>query len=128
MRSTRLASPSLAAALAALLALAANPYLLALVLPALHVWLCLPALARRGVVARLGVVALGLAGPAALLALLATSGGLGSAAPAWLLRLAGDGTLPLPASLAAALLLAAGAQLAAIVAGRYAAPVEPAAR
>ena len=52
----------------------------------------LPSLWRLGVMARLGAVALGLLGPAALLALLAGPGGYGTDAPAMAVRLLGDGT------------------------------------
>ncbi len=71
------------ALVAAGLALLGNPYALILALPALHLWLALPALARFGVVARLGVVALGWVGPALLVAALAGPVALGSTAPLW---------------------------------------------
>ncbi len=107
-----------AAGMGAVLMLVANPYLLILALPALHVWLVLPSLWRLGVMARLGAVALGLLGPAALLALLAGPGRYGTDAPAMAVRLLGDGTIGLAAAVGGALLLAAGLQLAAVVVGR----------
>jgi hypothetical protein len=106
---------------AALVALVASPYLLALVVPALHVWLFLPALQRLGVLARLGAVAVGFLPLALLLLLLAGPGGIGAAsALAWLLRLVGSGTLALGGSIALVLVAAAGIQLGALAVGRVA--------
>ena len=82
----------------AALAFAGNPYLLVLVIPALHVWLLLPITARLGAAARAAVVLAGWLGPAAVIALLAGAGGFGVDAPAWFVRLIGDGGIPLAAS------------------------------
>jgi Peptidase family M28 len=95
----------------AALAFAGNAYLLVLVIPALHVWLLLPVTARLGAVARAAVVIAGWLGPAAVIALLAGAGGLGSDAPAWLVRLIGDGGIPLASSLALAVLASATIEL-----------------
>jgi hypothetical protein len=100
----------------AALAFAGNAYLLVLVIPALHLWLLLPATARLGVVARAAVVIAGWLGPAAVIALLAGAGGLGSDAPAWFVRLIGDGGSPLASSLSLAVLAAATIELLWLVA------------
>ena len=95
----------------AALAFAGNAYLLVLVIPALHFWLLLPATARLGAAARAAVVLAGWLGPAAVIALLAGAGGLGVDAPAWFVRLIGDGGIPLTASLALAILTSATIEL-----------------
>ena len=87
------------ALIAAGLALLGNPYALILALPALHLWLVLPSLARLGLAARVGVVALGWIGPALLVAV---------------------GALPPGVLLSLAVLFASTTQLIAIVSGRYA--------
>jgi hypothetical protein len=108
------------ALLAALLVLLGNPYALVLALPALHLWLILPSLARLGLIARLGIVGLGWIGPALLIAALAGPVSLGGSAPLWAVRLLAVGAQPLGVVLALAMLFAATAQLIAIVSGRYA--------
>ena len=65
------------ALVAAGLALLGNPYALVLALPALHLWLVLPSLARLGLVARLSIVGLGWIGPALLIVALAGPVSLG---------------------------------------------------
>ena len=95
----------------AALAFAGNAYLLVLVLPALHIWLLLPITARLGAAARAAVVLAGWLGPAAVIALLAGAGGFGVDAPAWFIRLMGDGGIPVAASLALALLASATVEL-----------------
>jgi hypothetical protein len=100
----------------AALAFAGNAYLLVLVIPALHLWLLLPVTARLGVVTRAAVVVAGWLGPVAVIALLAGAGGLGSDAPAWFVRLMGDGGIPLVASLALAILASATIELLWLVA------------
>ena len=92
---------------AAALAFAGNAYLLVFVIPALHLWLLLPVMARLGAAARALVVIAGWLGPAAVVALLAGAGGFGVDAPAWFVRLVGDGGIPLASSLALAVLAAA---------------------
>jgi hypothetical protein len=108
------------ALLAAGLALLGNPYALILALPALHLWLVLPSLARLGVAARLSIVALGWIGPALLVAALAGPVSLGSSAPLWTVRLLAVGAIPLGVTLSLAMLFASTSQLVAIVSGRYA--------
>jgi hypothetical protein len=95
----------------AALAFAGNAYLLVLVIPALHVWLLLPMTARLGAAARAAVVLAGWLGPAAVIALLAGAGGFGVDAPAWFVRLMGDGSIPLAASLSLAVLTSATIEL-----------------
>jgi Peptidase family M28 len=95
----------------AALAFAGNPYLLVLVIPALHVWLLLPVTARLGAAMRTTVVLAGWLGPVAVIALLAGAGGFGANAPAWFVRLVGDGGIPLAASLALAVLASATIEL-----------------
>jgi hypothetical protein len=111
-----------------LLVLATNPYQLLLLLPALHAWLWLPQVRSAAWPARAGLLMLGLVGPVAVLASLATRFGLGFDAPWYLLVLVSLGWVhPLPVVL---VLLggAAGAQLAAVAAGRYAPYPAPAER
>ncbi len=108
------------ALLAAGLALLGNPYALVLALPALHLWLVLPSLARLGLIARLSIVGLGWVGPALLIAALAGPVSLGGSAPLWAVRLLSVGGLPLGVILSLAMLVAATSQLVAIVSGRYA--------
>lgn len=96
---------------AAALAFAGNAYLLVLVIPALHLWLLLPATARLGAAARAAVVLAGWLGPAAVIALLAGAGGFGVDAPAWFVRLIADGGIPLVASVALAILASATIEL-----------------
>jgi hypothetical protein len=108
------------ALLAAGLALLGNPYALVLALPALHLWLVLPSLARLGLIARLSIVGLGWIGPALLIAALAGPVSLGGSAPLWAVRLLSVGGLPLGVILSLAMLFAATSQLVAIVSGRYA--------
>jgi hypothetical protein len=93
------------------LAFAGNPYLLVLVLPALHIWLLLPITARLGAAARAAVVLAGWLGPAAVIALLAGAGGFGVDGPAWFVRLMADGGIPLAASLSLAVLASATVEL-----------------
>ena len=93
------------------LAFAGNAYLLVLVLPALHIWLLLPLTARLGAAARAAVVLAGWLGPAAVIALLAGAGGFGVDAPAWFVRLMGDGGIPFASSLALAVLASATVEL-----------------
>jgi hypothetical protein len=105
----------------AAITLTGNPYALILFVPAAHLWLVLPYLARYGVVARLGLVALGWVGVAAVVVLVAGADALGWTAPGWILRLAADGSIPLAVSVGIAVLAASTSQLGAIVSGRYAA-------
>jgi hypothetical protein len=110
-----------ALAIVALLVTATNPFALIFVLPALHAWLWLPQLARKAPWLGAGVFLLGLIGPGLILLSLGWRFGLGLDAPWYLLELVSVGWIsatPVVLTLAGT---AAAAQLAAIVAGRYAA-------
>ena len=104
----------------ALLVTADNPFALLFVLPTLHIWLWLPQLRIARVPVRLALFALGLIGPALLLLSLGYRYGLGFDAPWYLLELVGVGYVG-PVGVAIVLAgAAAGCQLAAAAAGRYA--------
>ena len=110
----------IALAIVALLILATNPYDLLFALPALHAWLWLPDLRERRPELRAAAFAVGLLGPAIVLLSLAVRYHLGFDAPWYLLELVGIGYV---SPVAVAITLAggaAGAQLVAIAAGRYA--------
>ena len=110
----------LALAIVGLLVVGTNPFALLFVLPALHVWLWLPQHQRSLFPVRLGLFALGIAGPAIVVLSLAWRFGLGLDAPWYLALLVVVGyvkTAPVVIVLAGA---AAASQLAAIAAGRYA--------
>jgi hypothetical protein len=118
----------LALGLIALLVAATNPFTLLFVLPAVHIWLWLPALRKSRPPARLVLFGAGLMGPLIVLLSLAWRFGLGLDAPWYLLGLVGIGyvgTVPVVLTLAGA---AAAAQLAAAAAGRYAPYPGPEAR
>ena len=103
-----------------------NPYALLLVLPSLHAWLWLPHLRSSAPVARLGLFALGLGGPLAVLASLAFRYDLGLDAPWYLAELISLTYAPLPLALAFLAWGAAASQVAVVAAGRYS-PYPPAA-
>lgn len=79
----------LATILLSLVVAAANPYALVFVLPSLHSWLWLPH--ARGLPARLAIVALGLAGPVAVVVGLSERLELGGDTPWYLVALASGG-------------------------------------
>jgi hypothetical protein len=110
----------LALAVVALLVVATNPFALVFVLPSLHAWLWLPQLRERQVWVRVGVLALGLLGPLALLWSFASRFGLGWDAPWYVSELYAVGYAPFTSLLIALAWAAAGAQLAALAVGRYA--------
>lgn len=93
--------------LAALCVLSSSVYLLVLIVPGLHLWLLLPRAARLGLGGRLVAIAAGWLGVAGLVGLLAGPAGFGNRAPAVVVRLAGDGTIPIGTLLALALLAGA---------------------
>jgi hypothetical protein len=103
-----------------LLVVATNPFALVFLLPSLHVWLWLPQLrgARAGV--RLGVLALGFAGPTLLIGSFAGRYGLGWDAPWYLAELRAVGYVPFVVMPLLAVWLAGTAQLAALTTRRYA--------
>ncbi|HEY8628238.1 MAG TPA: M28 family peptidase [Gaiellaceae bacterium] len=122
------ASDELAGATAALLALgvvgllvvATNPFALVFVLPSLHAWLWIPHLRDRSPWLRVAVFAAGLAGPLLLLRMLAAEAGTGFSTPWYLAELLSVGYVPIPVFVIVLAWAAAGAQLAALVSGRYA--------
>jgi hypothetical protein len=105
---------------AAALAIVTNPYALLFVLPSLHAWLWLMQLRSANRWLRVGLYAIGFAGPLVLLGSLATRFGLGLDAPWYLAGLAAVGYLPATAVLGAVAWLAAAGQVGALAFGRYA--------
>jgi Peptidase family M28 len=103
-----------------LLVVATNPFALLFVLPSLHIWLWLPQVRGAPIGARLGVLALGFAGPALLLGSFAGRFGLGWDAPWYLAELRSVGYVPFLVMPLLAVWLAGAAQLAALAARRYA--------
>lgn len=122
------AADELAGATAALLALgvvgllvvATNPFALVFVLPSLHAWLWIPHLRDRSPWLRAAVFGAGLAGPLLLLRMLAAEAGTGWSTPWYLAELLSVGYVPIPVFVIVLAWAAAGAQLAALVSGRYA--------
>ncbi len=110
----------LALSIVALLVLATNPFALLFALPPLHVWLWLPQVRARRPELRAAVFVLGLAGPLLIVLSLAVRYGLGFDTPWYLLELVGLGYVPGKAVVITLAGAAAGAQLAAVTAGRYA--------
>jgi hypothetical protein len=104
----------------ALVVAAQNPYSLVFLLPSLHAWLWLPHLADRGSKAGAALYAAGLAGPLLLFGSFALRYDLGLDAIWYVLALAAVGYVPVPLVLSFLAWGAAGAQVGAIVLGRYA--------
>ncbi len=109
----------LALAVIALVVVAINPFALLFVVPSLHAWLWLPSSRGRPWLQALLLV-LGLAGPALLLWSLGSRFGLGLDAPWYLASLVSVGYVQLPPLAVALAWAAAGGQLVALAAGRYA--------
>jgi hypothetical protein len=110
----------LALGVVGLLVAATNPFALIFVLPSLHAWLWLPQVQTRHAAVRAGVFFIGLVGLAFLVWTFATHYGLGWDAPWYVVKLFAIGYAPLPLFLIGLGWLAAGGQLAALAAGRYA--------
>jgi len=110
----------LALGVVGLLVVATNPFALVFVLPSLHAWLWIPHLRDRSLWLRMAVLAAGLAGPLLLLRMLAAEAGTGFSTPWYLAELVSVGYVPIPVLAIALAWAAAGAQLAALVSGRYA--------
>jgi Peptidase family M28 len=104
----------------ALLFVATNPFALLFLLPSLHAWLWLPQVRRATAPLRLGVFALGLAGPALLLGEFAGRYGLGWDAPWYLAELRVVGYVPFVVAPLLVIWLAGTGQLAALAVRRYA--------
>lgn len=107
-------------AVLALLIVAMNAFALIFILPSLHAWLWLPQVRNSANWLRAGVLAAGLLGPAILIGSFAWRYELGVDAPWYVVELVAIGYVPVPAIVVALAWLAAGAQLTAITAGRYA--------
>jgi len=103
-----------------LLVVATNPYALLFLLPSLHAWLWLPQVQRLGIGPRLGVLALGFAGPALVVGEFAGRYGLGWDAPWYLAELRAVGYVPFIVMPLLVIWLAGAGQLAALSVGRYA--------
>jgi Peptidase family M28 len=108
-----------------LLVLATNPFALIFFLPAMHAWLWLPQVRGGKAPARALLFLVGLIGPLLIVFSLAHRFGLGFDAPWYLLELVAVGYVHLPAVAITLCGGACAAQLAAVVAGRYA-PYPPA--
>jgi hypothetical protein len=103
-----------------LLVVATNPFALLFLLPSLHAWLWLPQVRRATPPVRLGVLALGLAGPALLIGEFAGRYGLGWDAPWYLAELRAVGYVPFIVMPLLVVWLASTGQLAALAVRRYA--------
>jgi hypothetical protein len=114
------AAALLALGLVAILVVAVNAFALVFLLPSLHAWLWLPQLQLRPLLSRLATLLIGFLGPALLIWEFAYRFGLGLDAPWYVLQLLAIGWAPLLALLLIAVWAAAGGQLAALAAGRYA--------
>ena len=110
----------LALGVVGLLVAATNPFALIFVLPSLHAWLWLPQVQSRNPAVRASVFCAGLLGPAYLVWSFATHYGLGWDAPWYVVKLFAVGYAPLPLLIIGLGWLAAGGQLAALAAERYA--------
>ncbi len=110
----------LALAVISLVLVALNPYSVLFILPSLHAWIWLPQLRRRSIALQAAVLAAGLGGPLLLVGSFAVRLDLGFDAPWYLAQLAAIGYVPFPSLLVICAWCAVAAQLAAIVAGRYA--------
>jgi hypothetical protein len=103
-----------------LLVVGTNPFALLFLLPPLHVWLWLPHVRDAPLAARLGVLVLGLAGPALLLGTFAARFGLGWDSLWYLAELRAIGYVPFIVMPFLVIWLAATGQLAALATRRYA--------
>jgi hypothetical protein len=110
----------LALGLVAILVVSVNAFALVFLLPSLHAWLWLPHLQPRALLSRLATLTVGFLGPALLVWEFAFRFGLGLDAPWYVLQLLALGWTPFFALLLVAVWAAAGGQLAALAAGRYA--------
>ncbi len=104
----------------ALLAVATNPFTLLFLLPSLHAWLWVPQARASKLPVRLGVLAIGLLGPALLLGWFGLHYGLGLDAPWYLTELLVVGFVSPATALVGLGWLAAAWQLGALATGRYA--------
>ena len=110
----------LALGVVTLLIVATNPFALVFVLPSLHAWLWLPQLRESRVFARVGVLAIGLLGPLAVIWSFAVRYAIGWDTPWYLGELAAVGYVPAVSLLIGLAWAAGAAQLCALAVGRYA--------
>lgn len=110
----------LALGVVGLLVVATNPFALLFVLPSFHAWLWVPHIRDRSPWLRAAVFGAGLAGPLLLLRTLAGETGAGLSTPWYLAELVSVGYVRLPVVAIVLAWVAAGAQLAALLTGRYA--------
>jgi hypothetical protein len=103
-----------------LLVVATNPFALVFLLPSLHVWLWLPQVRGAPLGIRVGVLVLGLTGPALLLSSFAGRFGLGWDALWYLAELRAVGYVPFVVMPLLVVWLAGTGQLAALATRRYA--------
>lgn len=123
-RTTGLVTALLGLVFASLAIVSVNPFALILVLPAGHAWLWMEAVARRGRRAMFGLFVVGaVIGPLLVLGELWRLG-LGASAFRSVLATVASGYFSPPLAAALAVALGAGAQLAMVIAGRYA-PARP---
>lgn len=106
--------------LVAVLVAVANPLALVLVLPSLYAWLAVLQLGRRRPWLADALFGVGLLGPVVVLVVLTEQLSLGLRGPLYVAALLTSGTVPWLQSLALAVWAAAAAQVAVLVAGRYA--------
>jgi hypothetical protein len=104
----------------ALLIVGTNPFALIFLLPSLHAWLWLPQVRGAPAAVRLGVLALGFAGPLLLVGSFAGRYDLGWDAPWYLAELRAVGYVPFIVMPLLAVWLAGTGQLAALAIRRYA--------
>jgi hypothetical protein len=110
----------LALGVVSLLVVATNAFALVLLLPSLHAWLWLPQSRARPPWTRAAIFVAGFAGPLLLLWSLGSRFGLGLHAPWYLIELTALGYVGLPGLVITLGWVAAAAQVAALLAGRYA--------
>jgi hypothetical protein len=109
---------------AATLLAAVNPFALILVLPATHLWLLLPSVARLGRRYMLAVYLLGFSGPLLLVVEYATRFHLGLSTPRALLAMTASGYLSPVVAACLTLAAASAAQVGSVITGRYS-PAHP---
>jgi len=114
----------LALGVIALVVVAVNPFALVFVLPSLHAWLWLPQ-SRGNPLLQTALILAGLIGPALLLWSFGERFGLGTDAAWYIAALLAVGYVPLPLFVLFLVWVAAGGQLLALAAGRYAPYPEP---
>ena len=110
---------------AAVLLTAVDPFTLIILLPAVHLWLWIPAASRLGRRGMLACYAAGFVGVIALVWELAGPQGLGSDAPRALVAMIAGGYLSPLVAVCMCLAAASASQIGALVLGRYGPPHPP---